>query len=928
MANPVRAVRSFWRSLFDIRPGEHGRVYFMTLYLLFVLFAYYVIKPVSQSLFLTKLDIDELPLLQILVAATSGVLAYLYTKLAIQSSIKRAVTWTMALSVLSLVAFWWILHYPTRWMLYAFSIWASMFSIITTSQGWLVAANMFTPREGKRLYGLIGMGAVVGAGFGSVLTRYAMKGFNIPGVFRFKGTGTLTLLWASVALVVLAYLAFWLAVSRKGVSLEGVRAVADEEAGFSFREIPAAIGRHRHLQVIIGIMLLMFMADSMLLYQFSAMAKKSFQGDRLTSFLGTFGLWGTGLNVLLQLFFTAPLIRAIGVAGTLQVMPAMIAAVSAITFAAPRLFTTGMARLSESASRYTLNKTGLELLYLPLPLELRNRTKAFVDIFIDRFGRGLGGLVLVTLTAMKMKSAREVAVATFSVALLWIGLTFVARKEYLQTVRRRLETRRLTFETVRVNVQDPATIRLLEQAAASENPWHVSYALAQLADAPGYNIEPLLTAMSEHSSSEVRAKVYQIARAIRFEGILDRALKEIWTSKPGEDGSIRPAVAYVLSCSSQAHEMTKLFLDYPNWVVAQAALEALQKDTAEDFVTVEWLAAAATNSDPNRRTVAALAVGVRGDQGTEVLHRLLEDPDRGVATAACRAAASTQNRAYASALVRRLADPRLRGAAIEALASHGAKICGTLADALCDEAAPAAVRRQVPRVLRLIHDQRSADVLLAQIGHPDFTIRASVLKALNRLRQTTPGLSYGAPVVAHQVLEEARHYFELHAALAPLAENRCPGTAACLLVRTIEDRLRQTLDRLFRLLGLRYQPEQIYAAYLAVARKKSEEFAAALEFLDNVMDRELKRVILPLLDSSPQQAGRELFGIQPLDARSAVAELIRSNDPWLKACAIAAAAELQFSDLRAVIASAAQSAGRDVKAVARAATAALGGAEA
>ena len=33
-----------WRHLFDIRTGEYRRTIFMGLYLLFVLFAYYVLK--------------------------------------------------------------------------------------------------------------------------------------------------------------------------------------------------------------------------------------------------------------------------------------------------------------------------------------------------------------------------------------------------------------------------------------------------------------------------------------------------------------------------------------------------------------------------------------------------------------------------------------------------------------------------------------------------------------------------------------------------------------------------------------------------------------------------------------------------------------------------------------------------------------------
>src|ERR1051326_4839336 len=70
------------RGLFDVRSGEHLRLWAMFFYLLFVLFAYYIVKPVSRAMFLTKFDVDKLPLLYILIAIFGGILAYFYSRLA------------------------------------------------------------------------------------------------------------------------------------------------------------------------------------------------------------------------------------------------------------------------------------------------------------------------------------------------------------------------------------------------------------------------------------------------------------------------------------------------------------------------------------------------------------------------------------------------------------------------------------------------------------------------------------------------------------------------------------------------------------------------------------------------------------------------------------------------------------------------------
>src|SRR5580704_15133616 len=155
-----RIVR-FTRRVFDIRPGEHLQLWAMFLYLLFVLMAYYIVKPVSRAMFLTKFDVDKLPALYIVIAIAGGIFAYLYSKIAAKTSLKTAVLWTMLLSVISLLLMWRFIYFP--WMIYVLNIWVSLFSIILVSQGWLVAGNIFNAREAKRLYPLLGMSMVLGA---------------------------------------------------------------------------------------------------------------------------------------------------------------------------------------------------------------------------------------------------------------------------------------------------------------------------------------------------------------------------------------------------------------------------------------------------------------------------------------------------------------------------------------------------------------------------------------------------------------------------------------------------------------------------------------------------------------------------------------------------------------------------------------------
>jgi AAA family ATP:ADP antiporter len=147
----------------------------MALYLLFILFAYYILRAASESMFLNKFDIDKLPNLYILMAVFGGALGYVYSKAAARTSLHAAVTWTLFLSILCLIGIWFPLRARESTTVYVFAVWVRLFSVVTVTQGWVVATNLFTSREAKRLYGPLGMGMVAGAVFGGEFAAQTVK---------------------------------------------------------------------------------------------------------------------------------------------------------------------------------------------------------------------------------------------------------------------------------------------------------------------------------------------------------------------------------------------------------------------------------------------------------------------------------------------------------------------------------------------------------------------------------------------------------------------------------------------------------------------------------------------------------------------------------------------------------------------------------
>jgi ATP:ADP antiporter, AAA family len=416
----------------------------------------------------------------------------------------------------------------------------------------------------------------------------------------------------------------------------------------------------------------------------------------------------------------------------------------------------------------------------------------------------------------------------------------------------------------------------------------------------------------------VRQKVYEIAAERRVPGLEREARVELARG----EGMADCAVAYLLAVTEDpAGTMSELLQGSSQ--VAEAAIHApggsqMREAIQRNSIQMDWIDRAAADPDPRRRHLAAAGLALMEDRGAAALQRLLGDSDREVRREAVRTAGKLRLPDLVNTLLPLVAKPGVRAEALEALAAYGDDVCGPLSDLLGDDSVSPAIRVQVPRALKLIRTQRSVDALVAAIGHGNLAVRASVLKALNSLRINAPKLDFHQNFVNEYILVEARGYFELNAALASFIDYRKPGSAAGLLARTIEQRLSDSIERLFRLLGLRYPPGEIYSAYLAYKSRRGEELSTALEFLDNTLDKDLKRVVLPMLDEPDHvhEMGRRLFGFERRDAEPAIRELIASDDPWLVACAISAARELKLNGLRSDIVAASKRADESVGRVA------------
>ena len=108
------------------------------------------------------------------------------------------------------------------------------------------------------------------------------------------------------------------------------------------------------------------------------------------------------------------------------------------------------------------------------------------------------------------------------------------------------------------------------------------------------------------------------------------------------------------------------------------------------------------------------------------------------------------------------------------------------------------------------------------------------------------------------------------------------------MLNVLNQRQDGNLDRLFRLLGLRYQPADIIPIYRGLQAADRKEKISALEFLEILLENDIKRLVIPVIERGVRLSEPELIGPSPSEEQLAEIQfknfkrILRGRDVRLK----------------------------------------------
>jgi AAA family ATP:ADP antiporter len=867
------------------REGEAVVGVLMFIYSFLVMAAYNNIKPSAASKFIDDLGADNVPYVFLLAGITMGFIMNYYSRAVGKMPKLWVLPGTQVAIIALLVSFWFLFQLGQAWVSAAFFFFGRLLlGIFLISQFWTLANDIYDPRQAKRIFGFIGGGSMLGGMTGSGLTAILVE-----------RVGTENLILFSAAILGLCFFLI-LEIQRRTSPEGGSFRVKGESLGGG--EALSMLKGSRHLQLIALVIGFSALGAATLEQQLYMASESEVAGeDAITSFLAGITFYISLIGFVIQIYFTSRIYSLLGIGFAMAVLPVSLGTTAVIILLNKALWASSVARVSDSALRYSLDKTTRETLFLPLSAELKLKAKGFVDVVADRFiGKGIGSLVLLVAIQWLKLTWWQLSVLSLVYCALWLALTRIAKREYISVFRKSIETMALEPERLTRGAGDAATLETLVEELGSTDDERVLRSIEFLEQLSKRNlITPLLL---HHHSPRVRARAIEAMKEATSQ-VIDRWVPSLEKSLRDEDADVRAAAVSVLASVRQG-DVRNLMRPYVNDGdprIASTAAVALsespsESDRAEARRVLERLAGDGRDAMAPARREAARAIARTTDpRFRQLLLPLMHDADPGVATEAIGSARllGDTDLLFVPTLISLTRNRRLKNAAREALVSYGEKAIPALTYFLRDEEEELWVRRHIPGTLARIPSLASVEALVEALESDDGFLRHKTVLALERIRRENPELSVPfAPIERLLLKEAARYYRYLGASYNLFEKGGLPGET--ILAQALSEKLSRATDRIFRMLGLLYDWKDVRAARIAIERGEVRARASAIEFLDNTLSGQLRKRVLPLIEDIPLaekvRKGNVFLKNRVRGVEETLERLIYDDDPVVAAEAI------------------------------------------
>ena len=421
------------KRLIDVRPAEMKALGWSWLYIFCVLSSYYILRPIRDEMGVAG-GVENLQWLftgtLVGMILVNPPFAALVAKLPRVGFIAIAYRFFMV----NLLIFILLLHLATAeqhiWVGRLFFIWTSVFNLFVVSVFWALMVDVFDSEQGKRLFGFIAAGATLGGIAGSSITASLAK--DVPASYLLLGSAILleAAVFSVRRLARLSDVLHQRPAAQSGESPIGGNILAGLTHAF----------KSPYLINVSGYILLFAITSTFLYFQQAEIARHSFtdRGAR-TAFFARVDLWVNVLTLGAQLFLTGRVLRTIGVALTLAMLPALSILGFGTLAITPTIAVLVVYQVLRRAGNFAFARPTRELLFTVVPREDKYKAKSFIDTVIYRTGDQVGAWSYAALGFLGL-AMTGISIVAVPISIAWLlnGLWLGQKQEGMAAAETRV----------------------------------------------------------------------------------------------------------------------------------------------------------------------------------------------------------------------------------------------------------------------------------------------------------------------------------------------------------------------------------------------------------------------------------------------------------------------------------------------------------
>lgn len=838
-----------------------------------------ILNNYAETAFLKRYGVEFLPVVNMLNAVATVVIMGFVFGLIRRIPGSRLLSWQFLfcgasiITIRLLVPLGYDIIYPLLFMLKA------QYEALLAMLFWNLANDLFNTRQSKRLFPLITAGGVIGQILASFGTPMMAKQFLFD-----------NLLVVYLLITVTGACTAWAMGRQFPLLLISGEQKKSKKSRRSMRQEVKTVLPMLRSSVLMRIMIVLTFMPNVVIpilnYQFNYAVDTYFASE--ASMIEFFGNFRGVLNIisLIILLFVGKIYGRWGLPVALMFHPFNYVIAFLAFLLRFDIIAAMYARMSTNILRTTINVPANAMMMGLFPESYRALVRPFLRGTVVRIALFVGsGLILISDTLFH---PRYLSLVALPFVLGWLTAPFLLKKKYTGILIDLLKQNQLDLNTMK-----PSEVKQLFRGrkiqnqlktALKESPPEAVLWYAQLLKQLKYpDLDVYLLGRIKALDAEDQLALLELLSDAPSKEVIDQLNDLVQVNAQAQDGDTAITVGVLQAMNRVTQNRTadfqrKFLLDHSDPEVRAHAAAGLFHRASVEYgaLITQWI----HSKDVCVKKAGVIAAGATKERSFERILRSTIDRDQTpeILSASIDSLHALDLHDLNDVVAPYLAhhDRQVRLAAVSAFHVTDKESLNTAIDGLAD-GDPQIQQMAENRIIRAPYVD--GKTLIKALNHPNSALRKRIFTILDKLQ--IKGLDLY--LFARDQLEGAYKYLNESNGIAALPAD----TARNLLLDHLNQQKDQIVRRVLRVLANQDQSQQIHIILRGLMSSDRRQNANSQEALDDLLDKKISRVLIPLLEEDNHQnalaVGRQHYDLANYQSHSRVllGHLLGRHDDWL-----------------------------------------------